>query len=832
MANLNFDSIAFEVYNGGWVNVSQDVRVDPHPKWNRGIMGNRPDDHVGYPGTMSFNLKNDASNLGGKNGYYSPGHANCWSGWTTGLPVRLSFVFEGQPFYKFYGRIKPNGITVTPGQYGQRDVAVEVGDWMYFAGNHEMKSTLFAANQNIGQLVTLVNGNMPISPLAISIATGVENFPTVFDMTTPGVTALSEYVKGAMSEWGYVYAKGDTTGGETLAVEAQNTRTNEVVTQIPRLNAYCGKLLNEDSSLILKEDGGALLINTVQAAVFDNLMGDGTQVGYGKTMANRITSTVYPRKPITGATLWSLNKSFQILPLQTITGYQCSYIDPNQQAVNISADQGSLSTAATATANEDGSGASMNANLVATPVYGSDSTIYTLYNNNTTTALWVQTLTITGNAYLFYASVNNVQDNTASELANGVVPLSLDFKYQASSTKANALASYVLGQEGLPHVTADSVAMWANADEMRMYGFLALEPGTKATFKESQSGINGDYFINGYTAELYPKGNVLFTPLLNKNPLAGNVMYPHGTIASTLKGVCWSPALNLFCAVGSGADAAHDVYTSPDGINWINQTASSHPAGGWLSVCWSPSLGMFCAVGQAGSTACVMTSSNGTTWNGQTGAAASTWYSVCWSPELTMFVAVGHGSGAADCVMTSTNGTAWSIRTGAAGSVWQSVCWSSALGMFVAVGQGSGVTDCIMTSTNGTAWSLRTAPYFYNWTSVCWSPSLGMFCAVASTFSTTNAMTSTDGITWTSRTGPVPQQWESICWSPEYADFMTVSTSGVQFPQFNQISVSQDGITWIAGMNPNTFLSLYSVCWSPALLMFVAVGTNIAMASK
>jgi hypothetical protein len=828
---LAFDSWAFEVYNGGWVNVTHDVRSEPHPQWTRGIMGNAPDDHVGYPCALSFSLRNDAGCLGAKVGYYSPGHANCWAGWTTGLIVRLSFTFEGQPYYKFYGRIKPDGITVTPGMYGQRDISVEVGDWMYFAGNHEMKSTPYTVNQNIGQLVNLVNANMPISPLATSIATGVENFPSVFDINQQGATALSEYVKGAMSEWGYIYPRGDLVGGETLVVEAQNTRTNAVVTQIPRLAAFCGKILNEDTSLILKEDGGALLFGVTQAAVFDNKQADGMQIGFGKTTANRVTSTVYPRKPASGITLWSLNKSFQILPGQTITGYQCSYVDPSQLAQNISADQTSCSTSATATLNEDGSGGSITANLTATPVYGSDSTIYTLYNNSSTTALWVQTLTITGNGVYIYTSASNVQDNTASELANGVVPLSLDFKYQASSTKANALASYVLGQEGLPHVTVDAFPMWANADEMRMYGFLALEPGTKATFKESQSGISGDYFINGYTAELYPKGNVLFTPLLNSNPSGGSIMYPYGVIASTLNSVCWSPEKALFVAVGYGADAAHDVYTSPDGINWTNRTSAQHQS--WTSVCWSPALTMFCAVSSnTGSANDVMTSSDGTTWNLQAGAAQSTWESICWSVSLGVFVATGQGTGVTDCIMTSTNGTAWTLRTAPYFKNWSAVCWSPDLGMFCAIAVQS--TNNIMTSTNGTAWSAQTGPANSEWDSICWSPSLGIFCAMADGGGGNNDIAlSSNGTSWTMKSSGINIfSVTSICWSPEYSEFMVVSTNVGLTPQYNQLATSPDGINWKWGINQNVNAIWNSVCYSPALKLFVAVGVNAAMASK
>lgn len=51
-----------------------------------------------------------------------------------------------------------------------------------------------------------------------------------------------------------------------------------------------------------------------------------------------------------------------------------------------------------------------------------------------------------------------------------------------------------------------------------MFGFLQMEPGMKAHFSESQSGINGDYFINGYSAELLPGNVILWTPVLKDDP--------------------------------------------------------------------------------------------------------------------------------------------------------------------------------------------------------------------------------------------------------------------------------------------------------------------------
>ena len=525
-----FSSYAFEIYNGSWVNVTSDVRHDLRPKWNRGIMSNRQADRVGQPGFLTFTLNNSISNSAGLAGYYSPGHANCWAGWTTGLAVRLSFGFDGVTRYKYYGHIKPDGIDVEPGIYGARTVAVTCGDFMWRAALHELKGMAFAQNQNIGQLVTLINANMPVAPLATSIATGVENFPTIFDMLGTRTTPLAEYIKGAMSEWGYIYVIGDKTGGETLVVENQTTRTSSVaVTSLSLPSAESEAIMDESGVTIQDELGVDILADAVQSASFDNTMVEGMVVSYGKNVANRVIDTAYPRRVDAAATtvLWALQKSFRVRAGETITGYVGAYRDPANPKTKVSGiDMQAMvsGTDYTATVNEDGTGGSMTASLVVTPDFTDTARVsFTLQNTHASTDLWIQVLQVKGKGVYVYETIQNVQDDTAAQAAqHGVIPLTLDHKYQADARKAATFASYVLSKEAYPRQAVDACPIWANSDSMRMAGFLQLEPGTKATFVETQSGVSHDYFINGYSAELYPGKDgmpyVLWTPVLKDDP--------------------------------------------------------------------------------------------------------------------------------------------------------------------------------------------------------------------------------------------------------------------------------------------------------------------------
>ncbi len=514
-----FDSYAIEVYNGTWINLTHDVKSNPNPAWNRGIMGNRPDDRVGNSGNFAFTLNNSVSNTAGLAGYYSPSHANCWAGWTSGLIVRLSFVFEGVTYYKYYGRIKPDGIEVEPGIYGARTTTVTCGDFMWRAMQHELDTLTFAQNQRIGDVVAAVNANMPIPPLATSIATGVEIFPTIFDMTYLRTTALAEYFKAAMSEWSHIYPKGDKTGGETLVVENQNTRTAASITNI--------SILTAESSILQAEDGenleceyaveGNLIVDETQPAVFSDSKIQKMDVSFGKTQVNRVNSYVYPRRTDAAANvvLWSLEKSFKIEANTTVSDYRIGYRDPANPATKISNIAGvASSTTKTASVNEDGTGGSMTTSLVVTADYGTEGVTYQLQNTHATIALWVQTMECVGQGVYTDDSIQSARNDTASQAIHGIIPLSLDFKYLTDANKARAYSDYILSREALPRLVPESCSIWANLDGMRMMGFLQLEPGTYAAFSETQTGISKQCFINGYSAKIVEGKYVLWEPVL------------------------------------------------------------------------------------------------------------------------------------------------------------------------------------------------------------------------------------------------------------------------------------------------------------------------------
>lgn len=93
-----------------------------------------------------------------------------------------------------------------------------------------------------------------------------------------------------------------------------------------------------------------------------------------------------------------------------------------------------------------------------------------------------------------------------------------------------------------------------------------------------------------------------------------------------------------------------------------------------------------------------------------------------------------------------------------------------------------------------------------------------MFCTTAGT---TAASAPTTATTWTTRTSSADNDWRSICWSPELALFCAVGVSGTG----TRVMTSPDGITWTTRTSAANN-SWVDVCWSPELTLFCAVAAS------
>jgi len=523
-----FDTIRFEVeFSAGvWTNITPDVIQNPTPKWNMGIMNNGPLDRVGDPEILTFGLKNGASNSGGLAGYYSPGHTNCRAGWRTGLNVHLYFTYDGRadPYYKYHGTIQPEGIVVEPGIYGPRTVAVTCGGFMWRADNHAIDLMALAENQTIESATALVIANMPVAPLATDYGTGVSTFPTTFDTGGSGATVGAEKTKLAISELGYIYTRGDRTGGQTLVVRGRDDLTGIANTNIPLSVGESGFLLLETGDYFLLETGDKLILDLVETPSFDNLMMKGMQVAHGKHFANRIRTNAYPRRIDAAATtvLWSLENAIEIPANTTKTGIRGTYRDPTGGSKSVKGKEMVTPVSGTdfvANSQADGGGSSQTASMSVTAEFGTSEVEYAIANTSGASIYTggdAGTFQARGKGIYFYDIVTNVIDDEDSQVAKnyGVKELIIDMQYQDDPTVTEEFAEYTLNRLKTPYTTIERLPLFANEDTTSMNAFLTLEPGTRAEFIETLSGISGDYFIMGYDAEIVAGKYVIWYPVL------------------------------------------------------------------------------------------------------------------------------------------------------------------------------------------------------------------------------------------------------------------------------------------------------------------------------
>ena len=283
--------------------------------------------------------------------------------------------------------------------------------------------------------------------------------------------------------------------------------------------------------------------------------------------------------------------------------------------------------------------------------------------------------------------------------------------------------------------------------------------------------------------------------------------------ATNIEAVAYSPALNIYVAVGQSGKIA----TSPDGNVWTQQTAmfSSTQV---LDVVWADGPKLFFAGGQNGNFAY---SANGTAWTESViaqVAIAGTSYNinaVLWSEELEMVVCATNGGTIA---YSSDYGVTWSASAFVlSGQSFLGGCYASGLNkFFLCAGNGE-----IYYSTDASNWTAATTPSFGGdavyW--IVYSEPLAKLVAVGGAFATPKIAYSTDGITFT-QAGTIAltgARATYVDYSPELNQFVAVGSAG-------QIAFSSDGDTWTLAGTPSFAASPISdVCWSPLQGEFIAV---------
>lgn len=475
VANVAFTSFFTQVVpmqlSTQWTNVTADVLTGDTPAHAvYGIQGSGPLDLSAGTGTFEFALDNSARNSAKLLGYYSPGHANCRTGFTLGIPVRYSEAFGGQTYYKFRGTIK--SVTADPGLRLARLAHVTAVDWVNAAALSVPSSISAQISQRADQLVkTLVDG-MRLKPAAISIATGIDTFLYALDrVEADSVTVQNELAKIMASEVGQLFVKGDTVQGGTLTFQSRQYRETTFVNAATFSDSMTGLDLTFDLSYLYNIMRTQMTPRTIDASA--------------TTVLYSLTGTPY------------------VGPGETIT-LEGAYRDPLQLAASAGGTamvQPVLTTDWTANTASDGSGSDLSGWFTATAVYSGYSALFTVTNLGATGG-YVTKLQCRGKGIYAYAPLYFTSKNDQSVRVNGPNTLTFEMPYQSDIGVAGAIGGYILNLFKNPVAMATRMEFRADTSSTLMTQALAREPGDRIGIVETVTGatdvISGSTATRGY----------------------------------------------------------------------------------------------------------------------------------------------------------------------------------------------------------------------------------------------------------------------------------------------------------------------------------------------
>lgn len=445
-----------------WTDVSADLAGWSGINWEYGLPGDRPDDVVARTGEFSCTLKNSAGSSGGVAGYYSPGHANCRSGFKPGIPMRWSLGYDGTTYYKFRGRL--DSIQPAAGLRGALGTRLRASDWMEEAAVTPLARIGTETNLRADEALKIALDGMVHAPAACDFDTGRDTFPYVFDSApSSNSPVLGELSRIVRSERGYLYPVGDTTGGGTLRFENRHHRP----------------------------------LTPAIAATLDNSM---FEIEAGRSRRDIITActvTIHPRRidPSASTLLYELpdDVSPRIGPGETIQ-WRAGYRDPDSPiarigGTNIVAPVAStdyvMNTAA------DGSGADVTASMT---VVFEHAGVYGVFRitNTTGSDAYVRTLQIRGKGLYQYADLLCRAEDLGKIATYGENHQALDMAYQTDPQVGQGVADWVQTTWSRESTGVSRLSFLANLSSALMLAALAVEPGQGVDVREDVTGIAAD----------------------------------------------------------------------------------------------------------------------------------------------------------------------------------------------------------------------------------------------------------------------------------------------------------------------------------------------------
>jgi hypothetical protein len=475
--------IEVQLSAGVWTSLGTDVAKDPGPHFYLGCQQNGPLDHVASVGLLDFEVKNDDSHVsnGRKQGWYSPNHVNCRTGWTFGIPVRVVSTYKSlalgdstaQDRVLWRGKIK--NIVPAAGQYRTQRVAVTAQDAMGDLVDNEAVQIAPQINQTEGTLIAAVLAAMSSSaqPPATSLDSSLDTFPYAFDNIGAGVKAMSALTDVVLSSYGWLYAKKDGT----LTYENRHTRSLKT-------SQYTFSDLNHDDVAV--------------PSGLDNVY-------------NRVRVTIHPRTIDAAATtvLCAATGVLAIAPKQTVTFFD-NYRDPTNtlKLIGGTAFVTPLvaSTDYLANSANDGSGSDLTSSVSIAVSAFAAAAQFAITNNHPTATAYITKRQLRGKG-IYDSDPVTFESYIAESYGDRALPI--DLAYQTDGVIAQSFADYIAQLYSNQANQADELLLNPQRSDALLTQALTRDLGDLVTESETMTGLSSALLaIVGIDMTIQP-GNIL-----------------------------------------------------------------------------------------------------------------------------------------------------------------------------------------------------------------------------------------------------------------------------------------------------------------------------------
>lgn len=479
----------FSGVGGGWTDLlaAGDVRAEVPIRWQYGIQGNSLLDRVAAPGNLTFALDNSANNSGGLLGYYAFDSANCRSGFTTGINVRLRVTYSAVTYTKFHGRL--SAATPAAGAYGARTTVCVVHDWMDEASRAKLKRIATQISKRADQILTTIVTAMSRQPVSTTFGTGLDTYLLALDSSPEeGLGVMQECQRIAQSEVGYIYPRGNTGSGGELVFESRTERAGKNVNVATFSHADAIMELDLTAS---RDD----IVTRLQVVQHPKRKDTGTVVLF----TLRDTSV-------------SSDTAISLAPGETKT-LVAPFTDPNNRGQRIGAF--SVVTPLVATTDfvmnsaADGSGSDLTVSLGVLVTVGATAAFFTLGNSGTT-AGFVTHLQLRGIGIYDLQAVLWEQESSSVATQRGENTLTYDMPYQSDPDVCDGASRYFLALLQTQVSNVRGVSILGNKSDSLMTHALVREPGERIGLTETATGLTttSGYFIQSCAGEI-SKGSIL-----------------------------------------------------------------------------------------------------------------------------------------------------------------------------------------------------------------------------------------------------------------------------------------------------------------------------------